>query len=198
MKKLISLGYSETFEYNFCLENGEIINIDDNEKLCQIIENLKTEIKKRKKEIDSAYQRYEFLRFLSTHSFILINSIIEKIQKNKIDEISDDDNNQLDFVLKSISNGKIEKIKLDKKNLFESKDIFRLFNDFIKKFFSLNDLNKNDLEPVFEKNKIINNKSYKSGIYRAVYVNKDISLISIYKKLTGNLPLTNTVLIIMI
>ena len=194
MKKLISLGYSETFEYNFCLENGEIINIDDNEKLCQIIENLKTEIKKRKKEIDSAYQRYEFLRFLSTHSFILINSIIEKIQKNKIDEISDDDNNQLDFVLKSISNGKIEKIKLDKKNLFESKDIFRLFNDFIKKFFSLNDLNKN----VFEKNKIINNKSYKSGIYRAVYVNKDISLISIYKKLTGNLPLTNTVLIIMI
>lgn len=198
MKKLISLGYSETFEYNFCLENGEIINIDDNEKLCQIIENLKTEIKKRKKEIDSAYQRYEFLRFLSTHSFILINSIIEKIQKNKIDEISDDDNNQLDFVLKSISNGKIEKIKLDKKNLSESKDIFRLFNDFIKKFFSLNDLNKNDLEPVFEKNKIINNKSYKSGIYRAVYVNKDISLISIYKKLTGNLPLTNTVLIIMI
>ena len=198
MKKLISLGYSETFEYNFCLENGEIINIDDNEKLWQIIENIKTEIKKRKKEIDSAYQRYEFLRFLSTHSFILINSIIEKIQKNKIDEISDDDNNQLDFVLKSISNGKIEKIKLDKKNLFESKDIFRLFNDFIKKFFSLNDLNKNDLEPVFEKNKIINNKSYKSGIYRAVYVNKDISLISIYKKLTGNLPLTNTVLIIMI
>ena len=62
----------------------------------------------------------------------------------------------------------------------------------------MNDLNKNDLEPVFEKNKIINNKSYKSGIYRAVYVNKDISLISIYKKLTGNLPLTNTVLIIMI
>ena len=124
MKKLISLGYSETFEYNFCLENGEIINIDDNEKLCQIIENLKTEIKKRKREIDTAYQRYEFLRFLSTHSFILINSIIEKIQKNKIDEISDDDNNQLDFVLKSISNGKIEKIKLDKKNNLKVKIFF--------------------------------------------------------------------------
>ena len=129
------------------------------------------------------------------YSFNLINSMIEKIQKNKIGEITDDDNNQLDFLLKSISNGKIEQINFDKINISVSKDIYRGFNDFIKKFFSLNDLNKDDLEPVFEKNKIINNKSYESGIYKAVYIKKDISLISIYKELTCNLPLTNTVLI---
>ena len=54
LKKLISLGYTETFEYNFSLENGEIINIDGNEKLSIIIEKLNCEIKKRKEAIDTA------------------------------------------------------------------------------------------------------------------------------------------------
>ena len=52
------------------------------------------------------------------------------------------------------------------------------------------------MEPVFEQNKIqlIKYKN-KNGIYRAIYKRKDISLIYLYKYLTDNMPLTNTVFI---
>lgn len=69
-------------------------------------------IEEKKKSICSAYEEYYFLRFIPMKYFILIDSIIEDIQSGI--EIDDEKNNQLQFLLKAISNGKIKNTKLDK------------------------------------------------------------------------------------
>jgi len=192
LENLILLDYKKYIEINFILENGVIKNTENSKDIIDMsIKEYDGEIKKKKSEICTAYEKNPFLRFIPMNLFSFIGSIIEDFE-NKF-ELGDEKNNQLQFLLKAISNGKIEITKLDESN-FSGKEFFLKANNFIKGYFDLNDLNKNDLEPVFAQNKF-KIKEYKSGIYRAVYKNKDISLINLYIKITGNMPLTNTVFI---
>ena len=196
LKNLANLGSTKTIEINLEIRNGKITNKENDDTLDMIIENFQKEINKRKSDIIESYKDNTFLRFISMDFFMLVFSIVEKYRKNQINEIDKGEYNQLKFLLRAISNGKIENAKLESLDLelSEKQNLYSIINIFIREFFSINKLNVDDLLPVFKQN-LIKNNDYKNGIYKATYKNKSINILNLYKKLTKNFPLTNTVLI---
>ena len=130
-------------------------------------------------KLDENYKHKPLLRFLYGP---LILTMFDNLKNKNTEEIS--------FLLKNISNGEIIQIPPKEEIIVNDSEILDGINTFLNNCLNLNKLN---LENIFEKN-IIKNK--KKGIYRAPIIdNIYIYLIKLYIKLTGNIPLSNTVLV---
>ena len=182
IKNLILSGYPPDISINLKINDNSLYNVDnENMTVKEIIKKYENLLDKFNQEIIKSYKSKPYLRFLYGPLFM---SIYEKIKNN----------NPIEFLLKSISNGKIK--ILPKKGDFHITDdadfseIFSVINRYLDDCFLINNIN---MERILKKNQLLKKKQ---GLYRvAVFSEFERNLLLLYLQLTGNLPLTNTVLI---
>ena len=181
-KNLILSGYPYDFSINLEIKNDSLINSDNKYTTAKdIIRNYDSLFDKFDREITKSYKNKTYLRFLYGPLFL---SVLEKI-KNK--------NNPIEFLLKSISNGKIKKLpNLENFKIAEDanfSEIFNIINRYLEECFLENKLS---ISRILVQNTLLIKKE---GLYRvAAFSEIEKNLVSLYKQLTGNFPLSNTVL----
>ena len=182
VNNLILSGYPPDISINLKIENNKLINSDNKAKDSkEIIRKYVDLLKKYDEEITKSYKNKPHIRFFYGPLFL---SVIEAIKKDK----------EITFLLKAISNGKINKVP--KFGQFQISDdanfseIFSVINNYLEECFTLNSLN---FQRIFEENKLLIKKE---GLYRvAVFNDIERNLLILYNQLTGKFPLSNTVLI---
>ena len=184
IQKLISSGYPSNILIELKIENNKLKNGNQNEQNGQtakyIFNKYQNLFKEFEKELINSYNTKPLLRFFYGPLFL---EVIEKINKQK----------EIEFLLKAISNGMINKLpengKYQVKENLNFSEIFNIINNYLEDCFRLNDLN---LEKIFEKNKII---SGIKGLHAfPIIQNLEKNLLLLYKQFTNNFPLSNTVL----
>ena len=164
-------------------ENMEIKNVIKHYKeITNLLEESQTE----------AYKEKSLIRLLYGQQFYDIYNYLNNKNKN-IDIIS---------LLKKLSDNKITKIpnKIRNSNNFvdncDFKSMIIEMNNFLKECLEFNHINEKDL---YSKNLIKHEftEKIKPGFYSwcADEINLEMQIISVYKKLTGNLPLSITLLL---
>ena len=182
IQKLIFSGYPSDISIHLKIQNNVLKNRDaDDQNSETIMKKYKDLLEELEGEIIQSYITKPILRFLYGPLFL---AVIERIKKDK----------EITFLLKAISNGKIneipEKGKYQIPDNAKFSEIFNVINAYLEECFALNDLN---MQKLFEKNKI---KTKKVGLYRlAVFQDVEKNLFSLYKQFTDNFPLSNTILI---
>ena len=181
INNLILSGYPPDISVNLKIEKNCLINCDNNEKDAnKIIKKYVDLFKEYEQEITKAYKNKPYIRFFYGPLFL---SILETFKKD----------NEISFLLKSISNGKITEVppfgQFTISDNASFSEIFSVINNYVEECFTLNRLN---LQRIFQENKL-NDK--KEGLYRiAVFTDIEKNLLILYRKLTDNFPLSNTVL----
>ena len=98
VNNLLLSGYPPDISIQLKIEKNSLINCDNNEKDAKkIIKKYVDLFKEYEQEITKAYKNKPFIRFFYGPLFL---SVIEAIKKNK----------EINFLLKAISNGKIEDV----------------------------------------------------------------------------------------
>ena len=183
VKNLILSGYPPDISINLKIKNNSLINVDnENTTAKEIIKKYESLFDKFDKEITKSYKNKPYLRFFYGPLFL---SVLEKIKKK---------NHPIEFLLKAISNGKI-KILPNQDDFHISDDadfseIFSIINRYLEECFLENKIN---MQRILDKNRLLTKKE---GLYRvAVFSDFEKNLLLLYLQLTGNFPLSNTVLI---
>ena len=183
VKNLILAGYPNNISINLKIQDNSLINIDnENSTAKEMIKKYESLFDKFDKEITKSYKSKPNLRFLYGPLFM---SLLEKIKRK---------NYPIEFLLKSISNGKIKDLpNQDEFQISEDADfseIFSILNRYLEECFVENKIN---MQRILAKNNLIVKKE---GLYRvAIFSDFEKNLLLLYRQLTGNFPLSNTVLI---
>ena len=181
-------GYPNLLKVELIIKDSEVMDINRENNIKQIIQNYKKLAEHLEKAQIEAYEKSSLIRLIYGQQFYDIYNYISKKDSN-IDIIP---------LLKKISDNKISKIPKLLKNNLEEDD----FKNIIKEIdgFLIECLNNNHIKikTFFEKN-IIKTEyldKMKPGFYSWCVdkTNLEIQIISIYKKLTNNLPLPITLL----
>ena len=185
-------GYPNLLKVDLIIEKSRVMDINRIKDIKQIISYYKKLAECLEKAQIEAYEKRPLIRMIYGKQFYEIyNYILNKV--NNIDIIP---------LLKKISDNKILKIPKIQQNIIEENDIYdfknilREINDFLQECLEINQINIKDC---FKKN-IIKDEfkdKMKPGFYSwcADKNNYEIQIISIYKKLTKNLPIPITVLL---
>ena len=182
VNNLILSGYPFDIKIQLKIQTDELKNDDAERKTAkEIIKKYEDLSALFEKEIVKAYQNKPLIRFLYGPLFL---SVLEHIKKNK----------EILFLLKAISNGKISEIppygQFQITDGADYSEIFNTISDYLDECLLINRLN---VKKILESNRLIKKKV---GLYRiAVFQNIEKNLLTLYRQLTGNYPLTNTVLI---
>ena len=182
IKNLILSGYPYDFSINLEIKNDSLINSDNKYTTVKdLLRNYDSLFDKFDREITKSYKNKTYLRFLYGPLFL---SVLEKIKN---------ENHPIEFLLKSISNGKIKNLP-NSENFKIAEDanfseIFNVINRYLEECFLENKLS---ISRILVQNKLLIRKE---GLYRvAVFSEIEKNLVSLYKQLTGHFPLSNTVL----
>ena len=185
-------GYPNLLKVELIIEKSRVTDINRIKDIKQIISYYKKLAECLEKAQIEAYENRPLIRMIYGKQFYEIyNYIINKV--NNIDIIP---------LLKKISDNKILKIPKIEQNIIEEndiynfKDILREIDDFLQECLEINQIKIKDC---FKKN-IIKDEfkdKMKPGFYSwcTDKNNYEIQIISIYKKLTKNLPIPITVLL---
>ena len=182
VQKLIFSGYPSDIAIHLKIENNILKNRDSlDQNANNIMKKYKNLFEKFEGEIRQSYKKKPLMRFLYGPLFL---ALIESIKKEK----------EINFLLKAISNGKINQLpergKYQIADNAEFSEIFNVINSYLEECLTLNNLT---LENIFAENKMITKKV---GLYRlAVHQDVEKNLLALYKQFTNNFPLSNTVLI---
>ena len=183
LKNLILSGYPPDILINLKIKDNALYNVDnENMTAKEMIKKYESLLDKFDKEITKSYKNKPYLRFFYGPLFM---SILEKIKKK---------NYPIEFLLKSISNGQIKILPpLDDFQISDDADfseIFSVINRYLDDCFLENKIN---MERILKKNQLLTKKE---GLYRvAVFSDFEKNLLTLYNQLTGNFPLSNTVLL---
>ena len=184
VKDLILSGYPPNININLKIEDNTLINVDNkNTTIKEIIDKYEELLDEFDKEITKSYKNKPYLRFLYGPLFL---QVLEKIKNN----------HPIEFLLKSISNGKIKVLpEPEESKIAEEADFsetFSLINNYLDNCFLENKIN---MERILIKNKLKPEFIKKKGLYRVpVFSDLEKNLVLLYSQLTGNFPLSNTVL----
>ena len=182
VENLILAGYPHDISINLKIKDNYLINVDNKNKTAkEMIKEYESLFDEFDKEITKSYKNKPYLRFFYGPLFM---SILQKIKDNDY---------PIEFLLKAISNGKIKTLpKQENIQISEDADfseIFSIINRYLDFCFLENKIN---MERILEKNKV---SVKKEGLYRvAIFSDLEKNLLLLYKQLTGNFPLSNTVL----
>ena len=181
MENLILAGYPHDISINLKIKDDYLINEDNQNKTAkEMIKEYESLFDEFDKEITKSYKNKPYLRFFYGPLFM---AILQRIKNN---------NHPIEFILKSISNGKIETLP-QQENIQISQDadfseIFSAINRYLDFCFLENRIN---MERILDKNKVLVKKE---GLYRvAIFSDLEKNLLLLYKQLTGNFPLSNKV-----
>ena len=205
VNNLIISGFPNNFSISLKIQNGQ-----NNQEIQDIIKKYDALLKSYKEQTEDSYKNNPNIRFLYGP---LILQIIKKISSQQFlqktspsfhfdgppfssFQSSNNDNNDISFLLRAISNGKIiETPKNFNENINDNSnfsEIFNVINDYLEECFLINRIN---IKKIFELNIIKKNQIY-SGLYRLpIYDDLERDLLILYKNFTDNFPLSNTVLI---
>ena len=181
-------GYPNSIEVNIIIENSKAINKEKN-NIKNIIEYYKNLTSLLEEAQTAAYKERPLIRLIYGQQFYDIYVYLNK-KDNNINIIP---------LLSKLSDNKIKKIPdriINDHNENNFKEMINAIDNFFKNCL---EINKIEIKDLYKKNIIKNEfrENLRPGFYSwgVDETNYEIQLISVYKKLTGNLPLSITLLL---
>ena len=154
MENLILAGYPHDISIHLKIKDDYLINEDNQNKTAkEMIKEYESLFDEFDKEITKSYKNKPYLRFFYGPLFM---AILQRIKNN---------NHPIEFILKAISNGKIETLP-QQENIQISQDadfseIFSAINRYLDFCFLENRIN---MERILDKNKVLVKRKFYIGL----------------------------------
>ena len=183
LNNLYHIGYPFIVDLQLNVKNS-VVKDEEGKLLKDIIEKYKDTNNYFTNSLREAYEKFPLLRLFYGQQLIQLYKQTKNEENNKY----------IFYLINSISLNKIKDIRIDyhyNKNVSELENI----NQYLENLFNYNKIN---LDKLYEKNKVLEDKNIAPGLYRKVNLgsNNDIinNILNIYLNLTGNIPIINTLL----
>ena len=189
LNSLLKAGYPDLNDFTLKIKNSEAFDEKENLNLQKLMQNYKIKNNNFRDSIKNGFGNFPLLRLFYGKQFIQIyENLKNKNNKNNID---------ITHLINSVTLNQIKNTDINYQ-YNEKGLLLENINFYLEKLFLNNNIK---ISEIYKKNLVLKEIELNPGLYRktksAQSTNSDLiyNILNIYLNLTGNIPITNTLLI---